>query len=230
MKKRLKISRKGIIFLSVTVLLCGVFMFKAVQAIRPKTIVCLGDSITSGFKLNNPQTYSFPAQLEKMLGGKFITVNAGVPGATLLKKGDIPIWEQQAFSAVMNTRASYAVLMLGTNDTKDNNWQYRNDFITDYKDLVERLHNIEGHPEVIVCSLPPCLDERFSGISDQRAAILSEEVQALADELHLHFVDITSPMASHPEYFIDGLHPNEQGDAVIAHHIKNKLAELMHNK
>ncbi|MGL4908313.1 MAG: sialate O-acetylesterase, partial [Bacteroidales bacterium] len=50
-------------------------------------VACVGNSITEGFKLQNPTTESYPAQLQRMLGSKYMVKNFGKAGTTLLSRG-----------------------------------------------------------------------------------------------------------------------------------------------
>ena len=60
-------------------------------------VACIGDSITYGYSIKNRTKDCYPAQLGRMLGDEWQVRNFGVSGATLLKKGDLPYWDQQAF-------------------------------------------------------------------------------------------------------------------------------------
>lgn len=191
--------------------------------IRPMQIVCLGDSITSGFRLPDPKKSSFPSQLEGMSGNRWNIINAGVPGATAIKKGDIPIWTQGAFVEVMETAPEVVIFMLGTNDTKDNNWQYRDTFVSDYTEIVQRLKRLPSDPKIFVLSIPPVIGEITSGISEERASELTRDVKGIAEDNGVYYLDITTPLTGKPQLFLDGLHPNEQGDGIIAKLLMNAI-------
>lgn len=184
--------------------------------IQPMQIVCLGDSITSGFRLPDPKKSSFPSQLESLSGNKWIIINAGVPGATAIKKGDIPIWTQGAFVEVMETTPEVVIFMLGTNDTKDSNWQFRDTFVSDYTEIVQRLKKLPSDPKIFVLSIPPVIGKITSGISEVRVIELTRDVKGIAEENGVYYLDISTPLAGKPQLFLDGLHPNERGDGIIA--------------
>ncbi len=148
-----------LIILFAALVACSLNIYWREHSIRPMQIVCLGDSITSGFRLPDPKKSSFPSQLEKMSSNKWNIINAGVPGATAIKRGDIPIWTQGAFVEIMETAPEVVIFMLGTNDTKDNNWQYRDTFISDYTEIVQRLKKLPGDPKIFVLSIPPVIGE-----------------------------------------------------------------------
>jgi acyl-CoA thioesterase-1 len=196
------------------------------KSVRPMNIVCLGDSITSGFKLPAPETSSFPSQLEKMSGNKWKITNAGVTGGTALKKGDISIWTTDVFSSIKKTEPDVVVLMLGTNDTKDINWPHISFFEADYSEIVQQIKELPGHPEVILCSVPPIEGFNHLGISDGRATELTGQVREIAEATETHYVDFTSPLAGKPKLFLDGLHPNEQGAQIIAKILMKSIIQM----
>lgn len=179
-------------------------------------IVCLGDSITCGWRLPAPKEMSFPAHLRLLSDLRWKIDNAGVPGATALKNGDIPIWTTPVFSSVMASKPDIVVLMLGTNDTKDRNWRFREQFGADYQDLVTQLKKLPSSPEVILCSIPPVVKVAPYGITNARTTELSLEVEKIARATNTRYVDVTSVLGQNSDLFLDGLHPNEIGDAIIA--------------
>ena len=61
----------------------------SVEAARKKTVqkikvACVGNSITYGTGIEDREHFSYPVQLQKMLGDKYLVGNFGKPGATLL--------------------------------------------------------------------------------------------------------------------------------------------------
>ncbi len=65
--------------------------------------------------------------------------------------------------------------------------------------------------EVVLCTLPPIFGQN---LSDQVTSA-NKEIAALAQSGGYLLVDYFTPMAGHPEYFIDGVHPNKLGYAVM---------------
>ena len=97
-------------------------------------LACVGDSITAGVGAAGGQSY--PNQLAKMLGERWEVRNFGVSGSTLLNQGDMPYQKQGAFQAALKFEPQVVVIMLGTNDTKPQNWKLKSKFASDYKDLL----------------------------------------------------------------------------------------------
>ena len=89
-----------------------------VPARGPVRIACVGDSITFGSGLANRPLESYPSVLGRLLGDTYFVSNFGVSGATMLRRGDKPYWQEERFRAVRDFNPSIVLLKLGTNDSK----------------------------------------------------------------------------------------------------------------
>jgi len=180
-------------------------------------ITCLGDSITYGYKLAHPAAESYPAQLSRLARGRqWKVLNCGVNGATVLHKGDIPVIGQKAYLRAVRSLPDVVLIMLGTNDTKNINWQYREDFIDDYAAIIKTFQDLSSHPRVVVCSVPPVFTDHPSGITGKRVEEVNLLVRSAATMTGADFFDIHTLMAGEPNLFIDGIHPGVRGAKKIA--------------
>ena len=94
---------------------------------RTGTIICVGDSITYGAGVSETlDTETWPAQLQTLLGSDYNVINLGVNGRTLMKEGDYPYTENPAYQTSLTSNADIVLIMLGTNDSKYNNWNAEN--------------------------------------------------------------------------------------------------------
>ncbi len=191
--------------------------------LRPMNIVCLGDSITYGYKLNDSVRQSYPAQLENLSHGKWKVLNSGVNGATVVKKGDIPIWTQPAYTRALASSPDVVVLMLGTNDIKDSNWRYNDQFVADYVALVKVLEELPSHPKVISCSVPPILIDYPNGLTGKRQREINTMVKDAVLKTTIDTLDIYTAMASKQSLFSDGIHPNARGAKELAELVFDKI-------
>ena len=182
-------------------------------------IACIGDSITYGASIENRTRDCYPAQLGRMLGEKWQARNFGVSGATLLKKGDLPYWNQQAFKDALAYNPNVVVIKLGTNDTKPQNWKYKDQFAADYADMIDRFAELPSSPRIWICQPVPAYPERW-GISDTR---IKNEVIPLINDIahnkHVPVIDLYGPLSGKPELFPDQIHPNAEGAHGIAKEI-----------
>ena len=130
----------------------------------PVRVSCVGDSITQGAGADPGMSY--PSQLQALLGDKWQVKNFGVGGRTLLKKGDLPYWNEQAFKDAQNFKPDVVIIMLGTNDGKPQNWVHHDEFYADYKNLVETFKNLDSKPRVFICRPCPVPEPGNYGIKE----------------------------------------------------------------
>lgn len=194
--------------------------------LKKLNIVCLGDSITYGYKLADPTQESFPARLQQQSKGKWRVQNFSVNGATVLKNGDIPITAQEVYQKAMDSHPDVVLLMLGTNDTKTSNWEFVDAFLTEYKMLIKRLQELESQPHVIVCSVPPVFIDYDIGINAEHIEKVNIMIKQAARVMHADYLDIHTSIAFKPSLFIDGIHPNASGAMEIAHLVFEKITSL----
>lgn len=183
-------------------------------SVTPKRVACVGDSITYGVGADPGKSY--PNQLQALLGPGWLVGNFGVSGRTLLRKGDYPYWREQAFRRALTGRPDVVVIMLGTNDTKPQNWRFHDEFFTDYRDMVRMFLSLPGKPRVYVCRPCPVPEPGNFGINE--AGVLQEIplIDRLAREEGVSVIDIHAALAPHPEMLPDHVHPNTDGAAIMA--------------
>jgi len=125
------------------------------QTTRTIKVACIGNSITEGSGIANKEKYSYPAQLQTMLGSGWKVKNFGVGGRTLLKKGDYPYWNERAFTDAKSFNPDVVIIKLGTNDTKPWNWKYKNEFVYDYEKFIDEFQALPSHPRIYICNPVP---------------------------------------------------------------------------
>ncbi|WP_316845838.1 GDSL-type esterase/lipase family protein [Pedobacter psychrodurus] len=182
-------------------------------------IACIGNSVTAGYLLANPQQQAYPAQLQQLLGDRYLVGNFGHSGATLLKNGHNPYYKTKAFNDALNFRADIAIIHLGLNDTDPRNWpNYKDEFQADYQWLIERLK--EGNPKlkIYICKLSPIFSghPRFkSGTRDWYWQI-QHKIEQVAKVNRFELIDLNKALNNRPELFADNLHPDITGAGIIA--------------
>lgn len=181
---------------------------------EPIRVACVGDSITEGAGASGGNSY--PSQLGKMLGEKWTVGNFGVSGTTMLKKGDSPYWKQGAFTNAQNFKPHVVVIMLGTNDTKPQNWKSKNDYAADYREMVGTFQKLAGKPRIYVCRPCPVIANGNFGINEAGVLELIPVIDKLAAERKLGVIDMHAALAGRPEFIPDRVHPNDDGAAAVA--------------
>ncbi|MFN0067027.1 MAG: GDSL-type esterase/lipase family protein [Limisphaerales bacterium] len=186
-------------------------------------IACVGDSITWGAGVENREQNNYPAVLQQLLGLGYEVRNLGVSGATLLKRGDLPYWNQREFQDSSALRPHAVVIKLGTNDSKPQNWKYRGDFGRDAFALVRHYLRLPTQPLIYLCTPVPVVRGDW-GINGQVVEQeIAPQLRRVADDLDVALVDLLVKLSGVPEHFPDGVHPNAAGAALIADAVANAL-------
>ncbi len=180
----------------------------------PVRVACIGDSITAGSGAARGKSY--PAQLQELLGDSWKVGNFGVSGRTLLKKGDYPYWSEKAYQDALGFKPDIVIIMLGTNDTKPQNWQHQADFVADYTELVKSFLALESKPRVYVCRPCPVPEPGNFGINEAGVQQEIPRIDALAKELKLGVIDMHAALEGKPQLLPDRVHPNTEGAGEMA--------------
>jgi len=184
------------------------------KAPEPVRLACIGDSITQGSGAAEGKSY--PAQLQELLGPEWKVGNFGVSGRTLLKKGDFPYWNEKAYQKALAFKPDFVVIMLGTNDTKPQNWKHEAEFVADYTALVKSFLSLESKPRVFVCRPCPVPEPGNYGINEANVNEEIQRIDKLAAEMKLGVIDMHAALADKPQFLPDRVHPNTEGAAEMA--------------
>jgi lysophospholipase L1-like esterase len=181
----------------------------------PIKIACVGNSITQGPGRDNPDSY--PLQLQAILGDTYEVINFGIGGRTLLRKGDYPYWNETLFQDAKDFRPDILVIMLGTNDSKPQNWAHKADFRKDYLDMIAEFKEyMPADGKVYVVMPVPVTKDNFGITADvmnneQRMMIID-----IAQSSGSRLVDLYTPLMDRADLLPDGVHPNTEGLGIMA--------------
>lgn len=214
--------------LLITVLInCVIASFGQEHEIR---IAFIGNSITYGSGLASPETDCYPSQLQVMLndvyGDTCVVGNYAVSGRTLLRNGDYPLWDKQQFADALQFVPNICVILLGTNDSKPQNWDtYGHEFIDDYLCMIDTFLQQNANTEFIVCYPPPAYEVVWN-IRD--SVIVNGVIPAVDSVMKLRkatLIDFYTPLIDSVNLFPDRIHPNANGAKVMAEIVYEKLIE-----
>jgi lysophospholipase L1-like esterase len=180
----------------------------------PVRVACIGDSITQGSGAEAGRSY--PAQLQELLGNSWKVGNSGVSGRTLLKKGDFPYWNEKAYQNALRFQPDVVIIMLGTNDTKPQNWKHEAEYVADHTGLVKSFLALESKPRVYVCRPCPVPGAGNFGINEAGVLEQIKRLDALAADMKLGIIDMHAALADKPELLPDRVHPNTAGAGEMA--------------
>lgn len=203
-------------------------------------VACVGDSITFGYQIPNRGSHNYPKYLGELLGPDFEVRNFGNSGKTC---GDYPgekprrRWygDNAEHKAASDWQADVYICNLGINDTGA--WWDEKLFVEGYETLINGwFGNRKNVPLMMWTKLAPDFrgkigEKTFPGnvfepefkfpLRDNGSAAkrpTAEKLLAkLAKKRKAHAMDAYSPLAAHPEFYLnDGLHPNAAGAKRIA--------------
>lgn len=161
-------------------------------------VLAIGDSITAGYGVSD----AYPAKLGRILGKSVVAAG---------KSGENTDGGAARISGLMDThKPSTVVIMEGTNDANRN------------KDLNAAASNLgkiidvakaKGAKAVVICTIPPLTGPK-AGRNDNVKA-LNSKIKALAASKGVRLADCNAGMSS-SALQSDGIHPNNNGHAIIA--------------
>ncbi|MGD6934176.1 MAG: GDSL-type esterase/lipase family protein [Candidatus Bathyarchaeia archaeon] len=216
----MRLQSKGFaVAIAVTILVASMASYIVVTQLygdRTIRVACVGDSITSDA--------NYPKDLAALLGDKFEVVNFGVGRTTVSLDFEKPYMNQTLALYAHLFKPNIVIIMLGTNDAYLSE-QQRSNFINDYTTLITSFQTLSSKPQIFIILSPPVFDNTI-GLN---ASLVENEILPLirqtAASLDLPLIDAYTPMLGHPEYFKDGVHPNDEGAKIIAEQVFNAITQ-----
>ena len=208
-------------------------------ASTPIKVACVGDSITAGGYWQNNLQGCLPTDRYTVLG-------FGVSGTTGLYSGldwnsatgafDVPkaYRKEQKYKDSLEAGADIVVVMLGTNDSKDYNWeQLQGDptqYIVDMTNLVRSYQQSEAQSTVLI-ALPPTAFSSFAHINN---TVIEEEIipalRQVAANTGAAIIDTHTANANAKAHFHDGVHPSDtEGKKVLAEAVAQAVLQEVGN-
>jgi acyl-CoA thioesterase I len=184
----------------------------------PIRIACVGDSIT--------QITKYTADMQVMLGSNYTVGNFGVSGSTVSLSTYKPYMKQPEFQDAENFQPDVVVIMLGTNDAHDDLQQYIGTFDDDYYSLVDSFQNLTNNPQVWIVESPPVYSNTLGISPDFFNGQVIPHIQHVASQEEVPTIDVYDVFGNHSDYTGDGIHPNDDGAALIASQVYDAIAPI----
>ncbi|NCB33010.1 MAG: lipase [Erysipelotrichia bacterium] len=191
--------------------------------VRTGTVVCVGDSITYGAGVSETlETETWPIQLQNMLGSDYNVINCGINGRTLLKEGDYPYTENPAYQVSLTSDADIVLIMLGTNDSKPQNWNAEL-YEAELCEMIRIYQALDSSPDVYAMTCPDVIvsEGQNSGSFGVDQSVVEEQlpdlIQRASETAGAGLIDIYSLTKDRADCFsLDGVHTNAEGNRIIA--------------
>jgi lysophospholipase L1-like esterase len=106
--------------------------------------------------------------------------------------------------------------MLGINDADESLYESKTEFVSDYMALISQFQSLPGKPAVYIVEPPPIFNISIDLCGTIFAQTVLPGVKEVANQTGLPLIDAYTPLLSHPEYFVDGIHPKAEGAQIIA--------------
>jgi len=216
--KTKRIAAVGIAILILTLSLVVVFSQNLVSTSgdsKLARVACLGDSITA--------VTGYPEDLQRLMGNSSIVCNFGFSGSTVIFNSSDPYMYEHEFKNARVFGPTTIIIMLGTNDAHPEVYSQINDFVSNYETMIQRIQRISSKPQIFLVEPPPIFNNTLGVDIDSYVQGVIPRIQEVANQTGLPLIDVYTPLLNHPEYFTDGLHPNNEGAKIIANIIHDAI-------
>jgi acyl-CoA thioesterase-1 len=204
----MNIARTKLLVVCIAAIILSVTLIVVFSVIGATRVACIGDSIT--------QFSTYPNDLQIMLGTSYNVREFGVSGSTVLFSSFTPYIDQREFQRAKQFLPNIVIIMLGTNDAREDYYQSIANFVADYEQLVCEVQALESKPKIFLVTPPPIFDNDLDLSNVNMLDGVIPGIGQVAEELSLTLIDVYTPLVNHPEYFSDGVHPNNEGAKAIA--------------
>ncbi len=191
---------------------------------EPKVrIACVGDSITSGYMLENIERDCYPSALQRLVGDTCEVRNFGIAQRTLLNKGDFPYMKEQMFKDALSYNPNIVIIILGANDSSPENMKYKEDFVQDMSEMVKSFQQLPTSPKIYLC-LPTHPYKGFASRDSIYTNIIFPYITEVSLNCGTKLIDLYTP-TSDSTLYVDGIHPNKKGAQIIAEEVYKNIKE-----
>ena len=190
---------------------------------EPVRVACIGDSITFGHGIRDREHDAYPGVLSTLLGEDYDVRNFGVSGTTTMMGTDMPYMDEQAYQDALEFNPQIVTIKLGTNDSKPYNWKGSDHFKQDLKTLIESFRSLPAKPQIWLCLPVPAYGHAWSINDSIIYNGVIPYIREVAQEENLPVVDLNTPFQGKRQYFPDTIHPNEEGEHMIAEIILSQV-------
>ncbi len=205
-------------------------------------IACVGDSLTEGHGSTDNVRYSYPGQLQRLLGAGYTVENFGRGSRKILDTGEVDsndgssltytkyvgTWSGQhsfnrqpesIYEASKACNPDIIVIMLGTNDRNNiTTEEARTEFKENYRAILKDYTALSSDPEIFIVLPPSNLDEKGNAnMGNYMLPILKD----LAKEENVKLINIYDTVST--DLLVDALHFGNAGYKEVANVVYNAI-------
>jgi acyl-CoA thioesterase-1 len=174
-------------------------------------VALIGDSLT--------QITSYPSDLQALLDSNSTVGNFGASGATVTLSSIEPYLYYNVSLQAIAFQPTTIIIMLGTNDARADVYPGIDRFVDDYKLLINQFQSLASKPQIFLVIPPPIYNNTINISGANFTSVVIPKIEQVANELDLPLIDCYTPLLGHPDYFVDGVHLNDEGSQTIANTI-----------
>lgn len=193
---------------------------------EPIKVACIGDSITFGANADNSYTDSYPAQLQKLLGGGYNVMNFGKSGATLRDSADDPYRKCDEYRGVKLFAPDISIIMLGSNDSKTYQKPSYTEIYGALESLIDELLSINYSMEIMLATSPYAYSGAYQINNANIEDIVVPAQKAVAEARLFKLIDMHEYTKDMNGNYADGVHPTSKGYAYIAYMMYCSMTDI----
>lgn len=206
-------------------------------------VACVGDSITQGINSADPQTMTYPAYIQQMLGLDYYVGNYGLSGYSICKIDEYSYFKHETYQNAKDFKPDVVLFALGTNDAnpdpyyKSKDWtDPANNRVEVFKQSTNELLDsfIEVNPDVQIFMILPASLFKVGNDSWKAEPWTANIVKyshpllkEIAEARNLPIVDLFDWSIEHKEVFTDGLHPKNETYKTFAQYIYDCIKDTI---
>ncbi|HEX3694314.1 MAG TPA: GDSL-type esterase/lipase family protein [Polyangia bacterium] len=175
-------------------------------------VACTGTSAMQG--LGSTTGHHVPDEMGRDLGSGFEVKNFAVEGTTAISSISTAYASTSQMKAAETYNPDVVLYWFGGNDSFKGTWDaHKGEFQADYTKLVQTFQALPSHPKTFLVRLWVFVN------TPVQQTVIDKEILPIIDQIAADtgsvLIDYRKAFAMHPEYFPDGMHPNDTGTLAI---------------
>lgn len=164
--------------------------------------------------LGSTAGHHVPDEMAKDLGAGFNVMNFAVEAATAIKSVSTSYAATAQYKAALAFNPDIVLFWFGGNDSFAGTWDaHKGEFEADYTALIKAFQALPSHPKTFLVRLWVFVN------TPTQQTVIDKEILPIIDKIGAdtgsYLIDYRKAFQNHPEYFPDGMHPNNTGTLAI---------------